>query len=117
MELRLFYNKACRETNVPTVKWDIPLIFGDVGKGKAAIPELNGLLVVDFFQILPAFSGHEPDVIEKQKREGHVGPLKVSPIKAYRAINSDTGNNCELNYSQDLFHVCSTKRKPALGGP
>ena len=73
-------------------------------------------IVVGFFRILPAFPGHEPDVIEKQKREGRVGPFKVAPIKAYRAISSDTGNNCELNYGQDLFHVCSTKRKPAFDG-
>jgi hypothetical protein len=95
-----------------------PCFFQIPGLAFAIITLNSGVhMVVGVFRILPTFHGHEPDVIEKQKREGRVGPFKVAPIKAYRPINSDTGNNCELNYSQDLFHVCSTKRKPAFGGP
>ena len=48
--------------------------------------------------------GYEPDVIEEQKRKCHVGPFKVPTIKAYGAVNDDTGNNCNLNYGKDLLH-------------
>ena len=72
----------------------------------AAKPQV--LFVVGFFQAFSASPGHEPDVIEQQEREGRVSPFKVATIKAYCAVNNDSANNCELNYSKGLFHVCSS---------
>ena len=68
-------------------------------------------MVVAFFQAFSAPPGHEPDVIEEQEWESNVGPFKVAPIKAYRAVNDYTSNYCQQNYVKDLFHVCSTKDK------